>query len=584
MTTLDQDQDNITAAGDDEHLSRRERRRNQKLLRKQERERESAWRHQGPAASLFSDDAETDEHSDDHAGSDEEYIADRGQWEDVKGQTPRGLRRNPVLDWLGWYEVVDRDATITSTRQVVATNPALIRSQPPFSGGPVGIDEETGMYVGSDPFVLYDADVVQSINVVIVGDVGVAKSTFVKNHYVQDQLYAGRQVCCFDRKKNADRKSEYDGVSRIAEASGKKVARIRFDRAGNGARVNILDPRIIARGGEQHDTIGQDELLLMVAELLHGHLTSEEKFALSAAHKKALAVAKAENRDPVLGDVVNALFQPDLEYLPQALAAGGYVGVPDMVQYGLRLGFDLHAALDGALSGLIDGPTRGADGHDLDLDADLIVVDTSSLQDGSAALMLVMAIMSTFISSVWSMTTRQSVVIIEEGYTADFPSVASILRSLAKRGRGVGVSLVLVLHHLSDIDAGSPLAALFRETGITHLMRQAQSDEAKHTNDLLGLNGLTDTIQQLAKGTHILIEGRPETRPPRVVCHVRTDVDRWANYTDAAITGGADAPPSPFDDDEPASKQSLIYQPAAEELSDDDLVDAPAAEYEGAPR
>lgn len=581
MTTLDHDPDNTIGDRDDQHLSRRDQRRNRKVLRKQDRERESAWRRQGPAASLFSDEGGADEHSDDQAASDEEYIADRGQWEDLKGPTPRGLRRNRVLDWLGWYEVMDRDATITSTRQVVATNPALIRSQPPFSGGPVGIDEQTGMYVGSDPFVLYP-DVIQSINVVIVGDVGVAKSTFVKNHYVQDQLYAGRQVCCFDRKKNTDRKSEYDGVARIVEASGKKVARVRFDRAGNGARVNILDPRIIARGGEQHDTVGQDELLLMVAELLHGHLTSEEKFALSAAHKKAIAVAKVENRDPVLGDVVDALFQPGLEYLPPALAAGGHVGVEDLVGYGLRLGFDLHAALDGALSGLIDGPTRGADGNDLDLDADLIVVDTSSLQDGSAALMLVMAIMSTFISSVWSMTEQQSVVIIEEGYTADFPSVAAILRSLAKRGRGVGVSLVLVLHHLSDIEAGSPLAALFRETGITHLMRQAQADEARHTNELLGLGDLTDTIQQLAKGTHILIEGRPETRPPRVVCHVRTDIDKWANYTDAAITGGTDAPPSPFDDDEPAARQPLIYQPAAEDL-DDDLVGRPAAEYEGAP-
>ena len=271
----------------------------------------------------------------------------------------------------------------------------------------------------------------------------------------------------------------------------------------------------------------------------------------------------------MLSDVVDALFQPDLAHLPAALAASDHVNVKDMLDYGLRLGFDLHGALDGTLSGLIDGPTRGADGHDLDLDADLIVVDTSSLTDGSAALMLVMAIMSTFISSVWSMTARQSVVIIEEGYTADFPSVAAILRSLAKRGRGVGVSLVLVLHHLSDIDATSPLAALFRETGVIHLLRQAQLAEAKHTNDLLGLGDLTEVIQQLAKGTHILIEGRPELRPPRVVCHVRTDLDRWANYTDAAITGGTDAPTSPFDDD-PVTDPVDGYTPAAEDDAWDD--------------
>ena len=77
---------------------------------------------------------------------------------------------------------------------------------------------------------------IESINVVIVGDVGVTKSSFVKNHYVQDAIYAGRQVCCFDRKKNADRQSEYDPAARVVEASGRRVARIRFDRAG-GARV-----------------------------------------------------------------------------------------------------------------------------------------------------------------------------------------------------------------------------------------------------------------------------------------------------------------------------------------------------------
>ena len=540
----------VTAAEEMPALTGRQRRQQDKKLRREQRARETAWRGQGPAAALFRDHPAEEEPAEDvpEVGVGD-YIADRGEWTDLKGATPRGLRRNRVLDRLGWYEVEDRDATITSTRQVVATSPALIRSQPPFGGSPAGIDEQTGMYVGSDPFVLYEAGVVESINVVIVGDVGVAKSSFTKNHYVQDPLYAGRQVCCFDRKKNADKQSEYDPVARVAAASGLRVARIRFDRAGDGARVNILDPRIIARGGEQNDTIGQDELLLMVAQLLHGDLTSEEKFALTAAHKKALAVAADEQRVPVLSDVVNALFAPDLAYLPPALAVTGHVTVAKLTDYGLRLGFDLYSALEGSLSGLIDGPTRGADGNDLDLDADLIVVDTSSLQDGSVALMLVMAIMTSFISSVWSMTPRPGVVIIEEGYSADFPAVAAIFRSLAKRGRGVGVSLVLVLHHLSDIPSDSPLAALFRETGLMHLFRQAQAAEAEHTNNLLGLGHLTDRILQLAKGTHILIEGRPEIRPPRTVCHVRTDLDRWVNYTDGAITGGADAPASPFADD-----------------------------------
>ncbi|MDN5762492.1 MAG: hypothetical protein L0H41_09275 [Microlunatus sp.] len=167
-------------------VGRRERRRRAKQLRNERRGHVQAWRRQGPSASLFGHDPAADEPDDDtDAGvgpGEDDYLTDRGQWEDLKGPTPRGLRRSRWLDWLGWYEVQDRDATLTSTRQVVPTNPALIRSQPPFSGSPVGIDEQTGMYVGSDQFVLYDLDIVESINVVIVGDVGVAKSSFVKNH------------------------------------------------------------------------------------------------------------------------------------------------------------------------------------------------------------------------------------------------------------------------------------------------------------------------------------------------------------------------------------------------------------------
>lgn len=498
-------------------------------------------------------------------------VVDAGQWDDLKGAVPRGLRRNRLLDVLGWYEIHERDTPVSSTRQVVATNPALMQSQPPFGGPPVGIEESTGMWIGSDPFVLYALGVITSINVVLCGDVGVSKSTFVKNHYVQDQIYAGRQVCCFDRKRNADAKSEYDGVTRVVEASGKRVARIRIDRAGNGARINILDPQIIAHGNEQEDTVGQDELLDMVATLIHGPLSSRERFCLSIAHKRALAVAAAEHRDPDITDVVDAMFRPQLTQLPDALRESDHVAVHDLIEWGLDLALDLQGALDGSLSGLIDGPTRGADGADLDLDADLIVVDTSSLQDGSTGLMLVMAIMATFISSVWSMSPRQCVVVIEEGYSADFPSVASILKSVAKRGRGIGVCLVSVFHHLSDVAADSPLASLIREAGVIHLMRQAQLEQAEHTAKLLGVVNLTSAIQRLNKGEHILLEGgQPEVRPPRIVCHVRTDLDRWTNYTDRAITGGADAPTSPFPADHQPVDAERAFTPAPEK---DDYLD-----------
>lgn len=558
MTMLDRRPDSTDDAGTDPKARR---------WRRDRRPRRAA----GPE--LFSDDgtdlADTADLSEAAELDEFDAVVDAGQWDDLKGPVPRGLRRNVLLDLLGWYEIRERDTPVSSTRQVVATNPALMQSQPPFGGAPIGIEEATGMWVGSDPFVLYEAGVITSINVVLVGDVGVSKSSFVKNHYVQDQIYAGRQVCCFDRKRNADAKSEYDGVTRVVEASGKRVARIRVDRAGNGARINILDPRIIAHGGEQEDTVGQDELLEMVATLIHGPLSSREKFCLSIAHKRALSVAAAKDRDPDITDVVDAMFRPKLTQLPDGLRDSNHVKADDLIEWGLSLALDLQGALDGSLSGLIDGPTRGADGADLDLDADLIVVDTSSLQDGSTGLMLVMAIMATFISSVWSMSPRQCVVVLEEGYSADFPSVASILKSVAKRGRGVGVCLVSVFHHLSDVSPDSPLASLIREAGVVHLLRQAQLEQAEHTAKLLGVVNLTTAIQRLNKGEHILLEGgQPEIRPPKIVCHVRTNLDRWTNYTDGAITGGSDAPASPFPEDHQPVSAETAFTPAAEDYDD----------------
>ena len=70
-----------------------------------------------------------------------------------------------------------------------------------------------------------------------------------------------------------------------------------------------------------------------------------------------------------------------------------------------------------------------------------------------------------------------------------------------------------------------------------------------------------------------VIEGRPEFRPPRVVCHVRTDLDRWADYTDAAITGGTDAPTSPFDDDAVTDPVDGSTRAAEDDAWDDPTTD-----------
>ncbi|MBA3488942.1 MAG: hypothetical protein H0T78_05245 [Longispora sp.] len=446
-----------------------------------------------------------------------------------------------MLERFGWYEIIDEPA-LTSTRQAEALNPALVSTHPPLAGPLLGVDVSTGQPQTEDPHELYAAGRVTSPNVVVLGSVGSGKSTLVKDQYVVRPVALGRQVVVFDRKDQQGR-GEYGRAALVADGTV-----IRFDRRG-GAVVNILDPRIATKSStDQNGTVGQDLLLLMVAEYAHGPLDSRSRHALRAAHRAALARARTEKRTATLRDVVDALYAPDDTAVPRReLLEAGRVGVGEIFTWGMDLALDLERFLDGDLSGLIDGPTRSEGGGELDLSAPLIVIDTSALDEDSPALSLVMATMATYLSAVWSTRPGRRLLVIEEGYhAARLPSVATIFRSLAKRGRGIGLSVVTVFHHISDVPADSDIMSLIREAGIVHVFRQDKSDDAAAAVDLFNLpRWVADELDLLDKGVHVLKIGK---EPAMVVSHVRTPLEEWITDTDAAMLGVDAEEPAPFAD------------------------------------
>lgn len=444
----------------------------------------------------------------------------------------RRLRRAPLLDRLGWYDVTDR-ATFTSTRQAEALNPALVATHPPIAGPLLGVNVQTGQPETCDPHELYRQGRIGSPNVVVLGSVGMGKSTLTKGNYTLRQVATGRQVVVFDRK-NQQGKGEYH---RAAKVCGGTI--LHFSRRG-GARVNVLDPRIAASSHKDstgQDVVGQDELLEMVATQAHGRLSSDERAALRAAHRAALRKAKDEERVAVLGDVVDALYDPDQSAVAREhLAERGWVTVRDIFEWGRGVAQDLERFIEGDLSGLIDGETRGPDGGELDLSAQLVVIDTSQLPEDSPALDLVMAIMSTYLSSVWAQTPGQRLIIIEEGYhAARLKGVARVFRSLAKRGRGVGLAMVTVFHHISDVPPDSDMMSMIREAGIVHVFRQDKSTDADAVIELFTLpTWVREDLSLLDRGTHVTKIG---TEPPRLIATVRTPLEEWVTDTDAAMFG-----------------------------------------------
>jgi DNA-directed RNA polymerase specialized sigma24 family protein len=441
-------------------------------------------------------------------------------------------RRLRWLQAVGWYELAE-DTVLTSTRQAEALNPAIVATHPPLAGPLLGVDVDTSQSVTCDPHELYRQRRVTSPNVVILGDINTAKSSLAKTQYVLRVLALGRQVVVFDRKLQAGR-GEYH---RAAELAGGSV--VRFARRG-GTVINVLDPRISATSDDADDggQVGQDRLLILIAEHAHGRLGSAEMYALRVAHRTALDRARAAGRVAVLRDVVDALYRPDPSSVPRRhLAEAGVVTVRRVTEWGLRLAMDLERFIDGDLSGLIDGPTSG----DVDLAARLLVFDTSALDEASPALSLVMAVLSTYLASVWSGRPGQRLIVLEEGYhtlrlsAAGTTSVASILRSLAKRGRGIGLSFVTVLHHISDIPPDSDAMSLIREAGIVHVYAQSKEPDADAAVRLFRLPAwVTEELATLPPGVHVLKVG---SEPARLVRHLRTGWEQWVTDTDAAMLG-----------------------------------------------
>lgn len=432
----------------------------------------------------------------------------------------------------GSYEE-STETVFVSTRQAGALNPAIVSTHPPLAGPVTGIDLDTGQRVSTDPHELYKQRRITSPNVVVLGDISSGKSSLVKTQYCVRPVSMGRQVAVFDRKDQQGR-GEYMRAAQVCNAPV-----IRFARSG-GTTINLLDPRISAtsRDDAGDERVGQDRLLLMVAEHAHGRLTSTEHYALRVAHRAALERARTAQRVATLHDVVDALYDPAPSAVPRPHLADRRIVTTDrMTEWGLELGMDLDRFISGDLSGLIDRETSA----DLDLDAQLLVFDTSPLPEESPALALVMALVSSFLTAVWARRPGRRIIILEEGYhttrlqSPGTTSVATILRSLAKRGRGIGLAFVTVLHHISDVPPDSDAMSLIREADVIHIYQQSRGDDAHEAIEQFRLPArLYDALGSLTKGCHILRVGN---EAPRRVRHIRTRLEVWMTDTDEAMTG-----------------------------------------------
>ena len=180
----------------------------------------------------------------------------------------------------------------STTRHAQALYPFLADATLGTRGTLIGQDSLGRPFV-FDPFALYEQRLLNGPNMLVLGDIGSAKSGLVK-------LYLFRQLAFGRIPLVLDPKGEYE---RLCAAVG--VTPIRLV-AGGGLRLNPLDPAVA----------GNDRLALLraIAELVGGHaLQPRQDAALEQAWTHTDRHARQHDRQPVLAEVIATLLSPTPE-------------------------------------------------------------------------------------------------------------------------------------------------------------------------------------------------------------------------------------------------------------------------------
>ncbi len=356
---------------------------------------------------------------------------------------------------------------------------------------------ERGVYIGRDLFggafvydawELYAAGVLTNPNMVVLGQIGRGKSSFVKSLVWRQQVF-GRQAWVVDPK------GEYGPLAEAAGGSSLRIA------PGGAVRLNPLQPPgqplPTAASGASDSQRRQAELLCsLAAGSLGRSLLPHER----TAAELAMATVATRTAEPTLPAVVDAMLLPDA-----AAAASVHTDVMNLAADGRQVALELRRLVRGDLAGMFDGPTT----EGIDLSGHLVVIDLSALY-ASPALGLLMTC-----ATAWLQTTLQNddgirrLVIIDESWAVlQNLAIARWLQAGFKLARAFGAANVAVVHRLSDLRAAGAdgseqqrLAEGLLADSETRVIFGQPPSEVEAATDLLGLTSTeADLLPRLPRG------------------------------------------------------------------------------------
>ena len=295
-------------------------------------------------------------------------------------------------------------AHVATTRHLCAAYPLVAEAGLGHEGVLVGRDVLGGSFV-YDPFALYRNGSVTNPNMVVIGQIGRGKSSFVKS-YLWRQAVFGRSAWVVDPKGEYGPLCQAWGVPPVALRPGGPVRLNPLDTGGPD------DPS--GTGGPGSDGVAARRSALtasLAVSCLGRDLLPRERAAVDAALAAATEDAAGRDGDdgvrrrcaaPTLALVVDALLDPG-----SGAAAALRTTRADLVEDGRDVALELRRLVHGDLRGMFDGPTTGG----IRLDGPLVVLDLSAVYH-SPALGVLMACAAAWLQSAVEARHRNRILLV----------------------------------------------------------------------------------------------------------------------------------------------------------------------------
>jgi hypothetical protein len=420
-------------------------------------------------------------------------------------------------------------AHVATTRHLCAAYPLVSESGLGHEGVLIGRDVLGGSFV-YDPFALYRNGVVTNPNMVVFGQIGRDKSSFVKS-YLWRQAVFGREAWVVDPKGEYGPLARAWGVVPVALRPGGSVRLNPLDTDVGGALDPGGDPGVTGPGDDVRRRRVSLTSSLAVACLARD-LLPRERAAVEAAVDDATGRARVASMDaPTLPQVVDALLDPSV-----GSAAAIRTVRSELMEDGRDVALELRRLVHGDLCGMFDGPTTPG----LRLDGPLVVLDLSAVYHSSALGVLMACAAAWLQSAVRARHRNRIIMVVDEAWAIlSNLGVARWLQSSWKLSRALGVSNIAVLHRLSDLrSVGTAdseqvnLAEGLLADSETRVVYAQSPGEVARTGELLGLSDTEgELVTQLRRGTALWKVGRRSF----LVEHQLASGERWLTDTDQAM-------------------------------------------------